>query len=83
MASRIGPAVIVQLTTRPSFSRSISPASSSVRRCFMTPGSDMSNGCASSVTGRAPLASAASMPLRVRSASAEKMASSGSPEDDC
>ena len=77
MASRIGPAESVQLTTRPAFSRSSSPASSRIRKCFMNPGSDISNGCASSVTGRLPPASAASTPLRVGSASAENTASSG------
>ena len=45
----------------------------------MKPGSDMRNGCASAVTGRPPPASAASMPLRVGSASAENTASSRVP----
>jgi len=37
-----------QRTTRPSFERAMSPASSSTRKCFMKPGNDMPYGAASS-----------------------------------
>lgn len=43
----------------------------------MKPGSDISNGAASSLTGRLPPASAARIARRVGSASAENTASSG------
>ena len=68
----MGSAESSQLTTRPSFSRAIRPASSSTRRCFMNPGSDMPCGAASSLTPRLPPASESSTPRRVGSASAEK-----------
>ena len=61
-----------QRTTRPSFERATRPASSSTRRCFMKPGSDMPCGAASSLTARLPPASDSSTPRRVGSASAEK-----------
>ncbi len=50
MASSIGPAVSCTATVRPVLVREISPASFSTSRCFMTAGSDMENGCASSLT---------------------------------
>ena len=53
----MGAAESSQLTTRPSFSRSMRPASSSTFRCFMNPGSDMPCGAASSLTPRLPPAS--------------------------
>jgi hypothetical protein len=49
-ASRIGSAVSRQATTRPVFSRETRPASDSTSRCFMTAGSDIAKGCASSLT---------------------------------
>ncbi len=77
----MGRADRAQLTTRPSFVRVTSPASSSTRRCFMKPGSDMSCGAASSLTARSPsLLSDSRMPRRVGSASAAKTASSCSSE---
>ena len=66
----------VQRTTRPSLVRSSSPASSSTRKCFMKPGSDMSCVDASSVTWRLPSSSDARTLRRVRSESAAKMPSS-------
>ena len=59
-----------QRTTRPSFERATRPASSSTRRCFMKPGSDMPCGSASSETAWLPRPSASSTPRRVGSASA-------------
>lgn len=50
MASSIGPAVSCTATVRPVLVREISPASESTLRCFITAGSDISNGCASSLT---------------------------------
>ena len=67
----MGAAESSQLTTRPSFERSIRPASSSTRRCFMKPGNDMPCGAASSLTPRLPPESESSTPRRVGSASAE------------
>lgn len=72
----MGSADSSQLTTRPSFSRAMRPASSSTRRCFMKPGSDIPDGAASSLTAQLPPASASSTPRRVGSASAEKTRSS-------
>ena len=72
----MGRAESVQLTTRPSLLRVTSPASSSTRRCFMKPGSDMSCGAASSLTARSPSLRLSRMPRRVESASAAKTASS-------
>ncbi len=66
-ASCIGPAASSQRTTRPSFSRVTSPASSSTRRCFMKPGSDIPCGCASSVTVAPPCPSCRSTSRRVAS----------------
>ena len=37
---------------QPVFSRAIRPASDSTSRCFMIAGSDIANGCASSLTER-------------------------------
>jgi hypothetical protein len=53
------------------------PASSSTRRCFMKPGSDMLCGAASSLTGRLPPSSNSRTPRRVGSARAAKTASRG------
>gem|GEM_PF-645386 len=50
MASSIGPAESCTATVRPVLVRVISPASLSTSRCFITAGSDMENGCASSLT---------------------------------
>lgn len=49
MASSIGPAVSCTATVRPVLVREIRPASESTSRCFITAGSDMSKGCASSL----------------------------------
>lgn len=70
----------VQLTTRPFFSRAISPASSSTFRCFMKPVSDMPCGAASAVTVCGPASSDCRMARRVPSASAANTASSAGPE---
>jgi len=75
-AAFIGAAESSQLTTLPSFDRSIRPAFSRTRRCFMKPGSDMPEGAASSLTARLPPASESSTPRRVGSASAENTRSS-------
>jgi hypothetical protein len=50
MASSIGPAVSCTATVRPVLVREIRPASESTSRCFITAGSDIENGCASSLT---------------------------------
>ena len=76
----MGLAESVQFTTRPAFSRSTSPASSSMRKCLMKPGSDMPYGCASSLTEHSPSASAARIPRRVGSASAANTESSQASE---
>lgn len=65
-----------QRTTRPSFERMISPASSSTRKCFMKPGRDIPCGFASSVTGSLPPRKDASTARRVESARAAKTVSS-------
>jgi hypothetical protein len=52
VAARIGSACKRQATVRPVFSRATSPASESTSRCFITAGSDMAKGLASSVTER-------------------------------
>lgn len=75
-ASLSGAGSSAQLTTRPSFVRLTKPASSSTRRCFMNPGSDMAYGAASSLTARSPPASDSRIPRRVESASAANTASS-------
>jgi hypothetical protein len=64
-----------QRTMRPSFVREMSPASSSTRRCFMKPVSDMPCGSASSVTLRLRSPRVSSTVRRVASESAAKTAS--------
>src|SRR2546422_8257413 len=76
----MGAAESSQLTTRPSFVRAMSPASSSTRRCLMKPGSDIWCAWASSQTGRSPSASDCSTWRRVRSESAANTLSSSSSE---
>lgn len=76
MASSIGAAASRHATVRPVLVRTISPASDSTSRCFMTAGSDMANGCASSLTDRLPPSlSRASTARRVGSASAANVVS--------
>ena len=77
MASSIGAAASWQLTVRPLLLRMISPASDSTSRCFITAGSDIANGCASSLieTLSRPLRRATSA-RRVGSDSAAKVRSS-------
>lgn len=60
-----------QCTLRPCLARSTNPASSSTRRCFMKPGSDMPCGPASSLTVAGPRLSCSSTPRRVLSARAQ------------
>ena len=50
MASSMGAASNWQATTRPVLLREIRPASDSTSRCFITAGSDIENGRASSLT---------------------------------
>jgi hypothetical protein len=76
----MGAAESSQLTTLPSFSRAISPASSSTLRCFMNPGSDIRCEAASALTCSPPPLSASSTPRRVGSARAAKTSSSTSSE---
>jgi hypothetical protein len=77
MASSIGAALSSQLTTRPFFVRVTSPASPRTSRCFITAGSDIENGRASSLTDRPSLsASRISSARRVASDSAAKVRSS-------
>jgi len=66
----------VQLTTRPSLARAISPASSNTRKCFRKAGRDMAWGRARSLTDAVPCSRSASTRRRVASARAEKMLSS-------
>lgn len=78
MASSMGAAFSWQVTVRPILDRVTSPASDSTSRCFITAGSDMAKGPASSLTvtaSRSP--SCASRARRVGSASAEKTRSNG------
>jgi len=76
IACSIGWAVNRHATVRPVFSRAISPASDSTSRCFMIAGSDIENGCASSLTERlSRLPSRASSARRVGSDSAAKVRS--------
>jgi len=76
MARSIGSAVSRHATVRPVFSRATSPASDSTSRCFMTAGSDIANGCASSLTEMlSRLPSRAKSARRVGSASAAKVRS--------
>ena len=67
----MGSAASSQRTTRPSFNLVTRPASSSTRRCFMKPGSDMPCGCANSVTLALPCVSRRTTPRRVASDSAQ------------
>jgi len=63
-----------QLTMRPLFSRPTSPASDSTPRCFITAGSDIEKGFASSLTDRLSFSlSRASIARRVGSARAAKV----------
>lgn len=76
MASSIGPAVSCTATVRPVLVREIRPASESTSRCFITAGSDMSKGCASSLTESvARSVRRASSARRVGSESAAKVRS--------
>jgi hypothetical protein len=77
MASSIGPAASCTATVRPVLVREISPASESTSRCFITAGSDIENGCASSLTDASGWsASFASSARRVGSDKAAKVRSS-------
>ena len=72
----MGAARKAQETTRPFFSRATSPASDRTSRCFITAGSDMENGLASSLTDRLSVSPRrASSARRVGSASAAKVRS--------
>ena len=76
MASSIGAALSVQLTVRPVLFRVTSPASLSTSRCFITAGSDIENGCASSLTDKPSLSlSRTSSARRVASESAANVRS--------
>jgi hypothetical protein len=76
MASSIGAAVSWQLTMRPLLLRVTRPASDSTSRCFITAGSDMANGSASSLTERpSPPASRTTSARLVGSDSAAKVRS--------
>lgn len=76
MASSIGAAVRCTATVRPVLVREIRPASESTSRCFITAGSDISKGCASSLTEIASRSvSFASSARRVGSESAAKVRS--------
>ncbi len=76
MASSMGVGASWQLTMRPLLLRLTSPASDSTSRCFITAGSDIANGCASSLieTASPPLSRATSA-RRVGSDSAAKVRS--------
>lgn len=77
MASSIGPGVRRQVTVRPVLLRAIRPASDSTSRCFITAGSDIGSGFASSLTLRLSRpSSCASRARRVGSAIAAKVLSS-------
>ena len=76
MAFSIGSGVSSQATMRPVLVRLISPASDSTSRCFITAGSDIGSGRASSLTeALIPLLSRASSARRVGSARAAKVRS--------
>jgi hypothetical protein len=76
MASSIGAALSRQLTIRPLLVRVTRPASLSTSRCFITAGSDIENGRASSLTDRFSLsASRTSSARRVASESAANVQS--------
>ncbi len=69
----------LHVTVRPDFERVISPASVSTSMCFITAGSDMLNGFASSLTeSPSDPSSRDSSARRVGSARAAKVRSSGS-----
>jgi hypothetical protein len=77
MAVSIGSGVSSQATMRPVLVRLINPASDSTSRCFITAGSDIGNGRASSLTeALSPLFNCASRARRVGSARAAKVRSS-------
>ena len=76
MAFSIGSGVSSQATMRPVLVRLIRPALDSTSRCFITAGSDMGSGRASSLTETLiPLFRRASNVRRVGSASAAKVRS--------
>jgi hypothetical protein len=77
MASSMGAALSWQLTVRPVFERVTRPASESTSRCFITAGSDIENGLASSLIERPSLSlKRATRARRVGSDSAAKVRSS-------
>jgi hypothetical protein len=77
MAVSIGSGVSSQATIRPVLVRLIRPASDSTSRCFITAGSDIGNGRASSLTEALfPLFNRASSARLVGSARAAKVRSS-------
>jgi hypothetical protein len=79
MACSMGSAVSRQVTVRPVLVRVIRPAPDSTSRCFMTAGSDIEIGLASSLTERGWCSSnRASRARRVGSARAAKVRSRGS-----
>jgi hypothetical protein len=76
MAFSIGSGVSSQATMRPVLVRLIRPASDSTSRCFITAGSDIGRGRASSLTDAlSPLFKRASKARRVGSASAANVRS--------
>ena len=76
MASSIGSAASRQATVRPVLTRVTNPASESTSRCFITAGSDIACGRASSETDTlSASASRATIARRVGSASAAKVRS--------
>lgn len=78
MASSIGAGASWQFTVRPCFTRITRPASASTSRCFITAGSDIANGRASSLTDTvSPSLSRATRARLVGSDSAAKVRSSG------
>ena len=77
MAFSIGAALSRQLTVRPVLLRVIRPASDSTSRCFITAGSDIENGRASSLTEKLCRSlRRATSARRVESESAAKVRSS-------
>ena len=78
MAASIGAALRRQATVRPVLLRVTRPASLNTSMCFITAGSDIENGLASSLTDRLSMPSSrASSARRVGSASAAKVWSRG------
>lgn len=72
-------ALRLHVTVRPTLLRVIKPASVRTSMCFITAGSDIANGLASSLTDSPSVdSSRASSARRVGSASAAKVLSSGS-----